>query len=369
MKTILLSKEHVLKTLENLKIKDKVPFEILYRIYFDACSTIDYLKDNKVIATYQIINSLVILNYTIGELLYLQDKKDVVYDENLIANLVNRVVDKFVTIELFSIKTHGLYAKYSPVISNLMTLISFMLSSLPLIRLKNKNDVRFDILEKVIFLAKCMIDLILAGFETEAFSTWRTMHESECILLILSKTEKEGLDAYLRHMVYSLAFRNGIQDKAKQDAIFVELKEKMKEHDLKSKDMKKFIEYGWLYKAVETDKIEGFKLNFRNGLEVAAGLGNYSKWYEMSSEIAHSSPLLIFSRKEYFARASLLNLYESFFRVEPIFTNLYIKNVDEANKKRYLEMRNAYMHDINVIYEEERNKFLSYNKAKSHSPS
>ena len=369
MKTILISKELVAKTLENLKMEDKVSLEILYRVYFEACSAIDYLKDNKVIATYQIINSSAILNYAIGELLYLSDKKDIKYDETFIAGLVNRVVDKFVTIELFSIKTHGLYSKYSPVISNIMTMISFMLSSLPIIRTKNKNDIRFDILEKVIFLARCIVDLILAGFETEAFSTWRTMHESECILLVLVKTKKEGLDAYLRHMVYSLAFRNAIEDKTKQDNIFIELKEKMKAHDLKSKDMKKFIEYGWLYDAVDSEAIEGFKLNFRNGLEVAAGLSNYAKWYEMSSEIAHSSPLLIFSRKEYFAKASLINLYESFFRVEPVFTNLYVKSVDEASKKRYLEMRNAYMQDIKEIYIEERNKFIASNKAKSHSPS
>lgn len=369
MKTILISKELVSKTLETLKIKDKVPFEVLYRVYFDACSAIEYLKDNKVISSYQIINSSIILNYTIGEFLYISDKKDINYDEVFISQLVNRVVDKFVTIELFSVKTHGLYSKYSPIISNLLTMISFMLSSLPLVRNKNLNDVRFDILEKVIFLARCMLDLLLAGFETEAFSTWRTMHESECILLILAKTNKKGLDAYLRHMVYSLAFRNAIEDKAKQDNIFIELKEKMKSHDLKSKDMKKFIEYGWLYEAVETDKIDGFKLNFRNGLEVSAGLGNYAKWYEMSSEIAHSSPLLIYSRKEYFARASLLNLFESFFRIEPIFANLYVKSVDEASKKRYLEMRNAYMQDINNIYKSERDKFIASNKRKSHSPS
>ena len=132
----------------------------------------------------------------------------------------------------------------------------------------------------------------------------------------------------------------------------------MKEHDLKSKDMKKFIEYGWLYDATDTTKFENFKLNFRNGLEVAAHLGNYNKWYEMSSEIAHSSPLLIYSRKVYFAKVTILNLFESFFRIEKIFTSVYTNNLDQVKCKKYLDMRNEYMDDIHNIYEDEKKKFL-----------
>ena len=48
-------------------------------------------------------------------------------------------------------------------------------------------------------------------------------------------------------MVYNNAFRDEFEDKVAQQAIIDDLKVHMKEHDLKSKDMKKYIEYGWLY--------------------------------------------------------------------------------------------------------------------------
>ena len=51
---------------------------------------------------------------------------------------------------------------------------------------------------------------------------------------------------------------------------------------------------------------ETFKLNFRDGLERLAGLSNYAKRYEISSEILHSTPLLIYSNKEYFYYMTLL---------------------------------------------------------------
>ena len=42
--------------------------------------------------------------------------------------------------------------------------------------------------------------------------------------------------------------------------------------------MKKFIEYGWIYaiENIEQDYLQ-LKLNFRNGLEMVAGLERYSK--------------------------------------------------------------------------------------------
>ena len=99
----------------------------------------------------------------------------------------------------------------------------------------------------------------------------------------------------------------------------------MKEHDLKSKDMKKYIEYGWLYAIKDIEKKEGFKLNFRNGLELAASLDSYSQDYEMSSEVAHSSPLLIYSNKIFFKNVTILRSY---------------KNIDSSS---YEKMRNRYL--------------------------
>jgi hypothetical protein len=119
-------------------------------------------------------------------------------------------------------------------------------------------------------------------------------------LLVLTKYGKPVIDKYLLHMNYAMAFRGLAGDKEKTDAIFTQIKGEMRTFDLKSKDMKRFIEYGWLLKVSALDKAEPVKLNFRDGLEKTAGLKRYAPIYEMSSEIAHSSPLLIYSRREYF---------------------------------------------------------------------
>lgn len=359
MKNVFLNQEQIANIIKIAKLENKVDAEACFKIFYASVQTVISLKKDKIIQEQQVINVYIILQYVLGELVYVYERNQ----EKLLAiddliSIVNRVVDKYVSIELFSIKTHGEYSRYSPVVTNIMTMISFMLSSIPSLKDMMKNEIRVDILEKVLFLAKCTIDLLVAGFETEAFSTWRTLHESECILIVLSSASKKGMDSYLRHIIYNIAFRDGIKDKSEQDKIFIEIKEKMKKHDLKSKDMKKFIEYGWLYEATDTTKFENFKLNFRNGLEVAAHLGNYNKWYEMSSEIAHSSPLLIYSRKVYFAKVTILNLFESFFRIEKIFTSVYTNNLDQIKCKKYLDMRNEYMDDIHNIYEDEKKKFL-----------
>ena len=140
----------------------------------------------------------------------------------------------------------------------------------------------------------------------------------------------------------------------------------MKDHGLKSKDMKKFIEYGYLYSSKEFKDGETLlKLNFRDGVERIAGLYNYSKVYEMASEIAHSSPLLLFSRRSYYFEVTLLNLYESFFRLEVIF-EAYYKTINSPEVvKQYENMKSVYLKELHEIYAVLQKNFLIRNKAKT----
>lgn len=46
-----------------------------------------------------------------------------------------------------------------------------------------------DILHKGFRMCDCIIQLLFSGFETEAFSTWRTLHETECIARIYFNIE------------------------------------------------------------------------------------------------------------------------------------------------------------------------------------
>ena len=157
-------------------------------------------------------------------------------------------------------------------------------------------------------------------------------------------------------MNYSLAYRKGIKDKAIVDSIFVEIKDKLRSHNLKSKDMKKFIEYGYLFAIPEKEFEKDFKLNFRDGVEKLAGLSQYSSLYEYSSEIAHSSPLMIYSNEKTLSHLTLVSLYEVFFRIEKIFTNHYLNSInDESIRKAYLQMRGLYYGQIVECYKRENN--------------
>ena len=131
--------------------------------------------------------------------------------------------------------------------------------------------------------------------------------------------------------------------------------------------MKRYIEYGWLLGVPDVMKIENFKFNFRDGVEKVAGLSQYSKVYEMSSEVTHSSPVLIYSKKNYFFYMSLLNLYESFFRIEKIFASLYMSTVSDAERASYIQMRKLYYGELLAAHSVAKQSFyeLTNNKKKS----
>jgi len=124
------------------------------------------------------------------------------------------------------------------------------------------------------------------------------------------------------------------------------------------KDMKKYIEYGYLFGVPGAKLNETFKLNFRDGVQNVAGLSNYSKVYETASEIAHSSPLLLYSRRDYFFNLTILNVYETFFRIETIFASLYSSYIKEEELKKYIQLRNMYLKQLKMIYENLKQNFI-----------
>ena len=92
-------------------------------------------------------------------------------------------------------------------------------------------------------------------------------------------------------MRYGLAHKGAFEDKEEETRVIQQIKDEMQPLNLKSKDMKKYIEYGWMTAIEDSKNIENFKLNFRDGLEALAGLHNYSKLYMTSSEILHIKSL------------------------------------------------------------------------------
>lgn len=355
-----LGKEQVFKIIDFLKVPSSLDKDFIFEIYDLAMEAISQLADMAPFETIVNVNSLEIIEYCIGEFLYSivvrspEQIDEFIKNENIKASMASIVADKYISLSKLQHKERRIANSYFPPISSLSVYINFTLN---ILQKYNKNDpastLITDLLMKSLSIAKCALSLLVDGFETEAFSSWRTLHECECTLMLLEHFGGPLINRYLKHMQYGIAFKDVMENKDKQTEIFNQMKDEMKQYDLKSKDIKKFIEYGWLYAIPEVGKDSTFKLNFRDGLEKVAGLSMYNSRYEMSSEIIHSTPMLIYSNRDYFYYITLLSLYESFFRLEKIFVSLFAKEVSPEQMKRYEAMRNVYYSQLVNIHKRE----------------
>ena len=363
-----ISKQAFIQLLKSWNVPASFDADFLYETYLFSLEGVSNIAVQSSFIASLGLNSLQIILYIINEHgFYLtthpdKTQEELVQDEEYQSFLASVALDKYFTNEHLAFRMGSLTNRFSPNMSTIDLYLNFILGMLS--RYKQGDPAQtliVDIMNKGFQVSKCVASLLEGGFETEAFSTWRTLHENECILHILVKYGAPAMKEYLKHIRYGIAFRGGLKSKEETDAVFVEIKATMKEIGLKSKDMKRFIEYGWLLGVPDVMKEEGFKFNFRDGVQRVAGLRNYSKVYEMSSEVAHSSPVLIYSRKNYFYSVALLNLYESFFRLEKIFTSLYMSTVSDEERARYIHMRQLYYWELMAAYEIEKRRFSSAN--------
>ena len=355
----MLNKEQVTTIISNLRINIPMDVDYIYDVYETANEVIELLDKQTTQIEVKEVNQFDLLLYCVGEYHYSvsnlnpQEVERFKQNENFQSTMASVVADKYLSLSIFNHVEKKLANRFLPPASSLNMYINFMLN---IVKGYKKNDPQSslisDLLMKSLTISRCILENLLSGYETEAFSSWRTLHECECTLILLDKYGEPLINNYLKHMNFGLAFNNAIQDKAKQDEIFYSMKDEMREYGLKSKDIRKYIEYGWLYQIVDKDD-ETFKLNFRDGLEKLAGLSQYAKRYEISSEIIHSTPLLIYSNKEYFYYMTLLSLYESFFRLEKVFVSLFSKRVSPEQMKQYAEMRKVYYSQLVVIHQRE----------------
>ena len=352
----------------NLKEEDK---QFVYSIYSYTVEGISDISNTDLLANLQSLNHLELIGYCVGEFSYHVElmspevKEKFMKDENTIMMVSSMVADKYLSLNNFSYNQFAQINHFSPQISTLYVYINFMLNIVE--KKWNMKDPKFtllsDLFMKSISICKCTLDLLVRGFNTEAFSCWRTLHECECALHILSQHGEPVVRAYLKHMNYGFAFRDAMSDKEEQTKVFMSMKEEMKQYDLKSKDIKKYIEYGWLYAVPGVKENPNFKLNFRDGLEMVAGLQEYNKRYEMSSEIIHGTPMLIYSSPEYFFFITLLSTYESFFRLEKLFTLAYSRTVGKEEFDGYLNMRSIYFSHLISIHKREAERFKFWQQA------
>ena len=352
-----ISREQFENILKGIGCSPRVDKDILFELFENAIIGANSLSESNVLGRYIPVNPVILSLYLHNEYLFYLDvngttNEKIADDEIQLGRIVSLALDKYITNEHLNFSNENKVSRFIPQISSLNTYINFLLGVLKKYKEVNPaNNIIPDIMNKGIKMEKAILELIVDGFETEAFSTWRTLHETECILSLLMANGKQTIESYLTHMKYAMAFRGVIPNKEEVDQIFVEIKSKMSELNLKSKDMKKFIEYGWLTSIPGFLNMENYKFNFRDGVEKLAGLESYSKTYELASEIAHSSPLLIYSKSQYFYHLTMINLMESFFRFEEMFLHFYKRAANTKEEfDRYLEMRKVYIKQIQIIY-------------------
>ena len=292
-------KETFLKGISAIGLPEFFDADFCYDVYLLANEAIETLNESNIRIVTKDINQHAIVLYCAGEILYSIDNNPDNYaalkNEEVMNQMASVVADKYLSLSMFNHDQGKMTNKFLPPCSSLDVYVNFMLN---IVNSYKKNDPRStlitDLLNKSLSISRCILNLLVDGYETEAFASWRTLHECECTLILLDKYGEDLMNSYLKHMQFGLAFNNSIEDKAKQDQIFYSMKDEMRTHDLKSKDIKKYIEYGWMYAIPETNTDPKFKLNFRDGLEKLAGLESYNQRYELSSEVIHSTPLLIY---------------------------------------------------------------------------
>lgn len=372
MKLIVFNRTQFENAISVVTLPKSASVDFIYDIYLECSDAINDLLESRILPESTFFSPSDLIFYILGEYLYSiatrseEEIKNFNNNEKIKSSMMSVSVDKFIGLTVVPFKEKKIINKYLPTASSLSLYLSVISNVLSTYERNNpKTTLINDLLSKSISLTSCILELLISGYESEAFASWRTLHECECTLLILEKHGDVVIESYLKHMKYGIAFKDGFNDKEQQDKIFEEIKNGMKQFDLKSKDMKKYIEYGWLYALEEVKNDETFKLNFRDGLEKVAGLSKYSKIYEKSSEIIHSTPMLFYANKQYYYFITLLNLYESFFRLEKIFVSLISKHIPEEEKAKYRAMRDAYFTQLVNIHKREAKNFEAWQKKHS----
>ena len=179
-----ISFEDFKKALSILNAQMKGHEEFLYSIYSYTVEGIGDLVEDQIFGNLQGVNHLELIGYCVGEYSYFvaganeEQLRKLQLDENFTVSISSIVADKYLSLTQFSHNSGSLANRFMPNVSTLYVYINFIqniVDSFP------RNDSRAvllaDLFTKSISICKCTLDLLVRGFETEAFSCWRTLHE------------------------------------------------------------------------------------------------------------------------------------------------------------------------------------------------
>lgn len=280
-------------------------------------------------------------------------------DEKYFNQLVNICYDKLIVNEYRSIDSRAVISKYSVETSLLTMFINRMFVLLGQMKINQgvaKQKLQVDIFAKCFMLIKSTLNQLCDGLETEAMSSWRTFHELLCVLRVISKGDEEVSKAYFRHLTYGAYNRGEIKDPKEIEKIQASMEKDMQILEVKKSNKEKFINYGWIHWAFKRYNDEEVKMNFLGGLQKVADLTEYKKYYEIASDVTHSTPLLVYANKTNLTTTTLKITYELFFIIETMLVSWCTNDLGlspQTNKPLYdyLVFKKTYKPKVEIIYQ------------------
>ena len=285
-------------------------------------------------------------------------KEKIEQDQNYFNQLVNVCYDKLIINEFRSIEAKAVISKYNVETSLLTMFVNRMFVLLSQVKLNPKSakhKLQADIFAKCFMLIKSTIEQLTEGLETEAMSSWRTFHELLCVLCVINKGDEKVSEAYFRHLTYGAYNRGEIKDPQEIEKILANMEKDMQALEVKKSNKEKFINYGWIHWAYKRYNDEEVKMNFLGGLQKVADLTAYKKYYEIASDVTHSTPLLVYANKTNLTTTTLKITYELFFIIETMFVNWCINDLKCAPLEckalnDYLTFKKIYKPKVEIIY-------------------
>lgn len=280
-------------------------------------------------------------------------------DEKYFNQLVTICYDKLIINEFRSVEPKAVISKYSVETSLLVMFVNRIFNVLGQIKLdpnSAKQRLLADIYAKCLMLVKSTLNQLCDGLETEAMSSWRTLHELFCVLCVISKGNEDVAQAYFRHLKYGAYNRGEITDEKEIEMIKVSMEKDMQALAVKKANKEKFINYGWIHWAYKKYNDEEVKMNFLGGLQKVADMTEYKKYYEIASDVTHSTPLLVYANKTSLTTTTLKITYEIFFKLETMFLSFIVDEikvnpVESKFLHDYLIFKKYYKPKVEIIYQ------------------
>jgi len=334
-----------------------IAVDVKYKKLIADSTVSDALLKN--IGVYDMVNYICAEHVFHASLLKPEARDELENDKNYFTQLVNICYDKLIVNEYRSIDSRAVISKYSVETSLLTMFINRMFVLLGQVKINQnsaKQKLQVDIFAKCFMLIKSTMNQLCDGLETEAMSSWRTFHELLCVLKVITKGDEEVSKAYYRHLTYGAYNRGEIKDPDEIEKIIASMEKDMQALEVKKANKEKFINYGWIHWVCKRYNDEEVKMNFLGGLQKVADLTKYKKYYEIASDVTHSTPLLVYANKSKLTTTTLKITYELFFVIETMLVNWCTNDLGLSPQSckplyDYLVFKKTYKPKVEIIYQ------------------